>query len=482
MKKISVRLWMQMLLLIGITLGLLWIFQVVMLEQYYLYSQTRNIERQGVELAKIYEEGTAFEQLESEAEEFNLKYNAGVEIYTIDGERVFGYAPMPMMGKAMDKQEVFIETVKGEIIVRQTKHNRLNSNILLVGIPIGKSSAVSGVLIISAPLAAVKETKAIIKGQLMVVTAILVLISLLLTYYFSKAFTKPILKINEAAAEMAGGNLSVRVDVESSDELGMLSDTINNLSVQLQKIEQLRKELIANVSHEFRTPLSLIKGYAETIRDVTGNIPEKRNRQLEIILEETDRLKNMVNDILNLSQMQSEHFQLNIEPFDIVYAVKNIKSRFLYILEEKGLSLDILVCNDSIVVMGDELQIEQVLYNFVNNACNHTANGGCIQIKILDVKDNVEIEVLDNGEGIPEDELQYIWDRFYRASKEAKGTGLGLSIAKRILEAHNSSYGVESNLNKGTRFWFTLKKKNNICPILGEKGHQTRNEGHEVQK
>jgi len=459
MKKISVRLWMQMLLLIGITLGLLWIFQVVMLERYYLYSQTRNIEKEGAALAKIYEEGAGIQQLESKAEEFNLKYNAGVEIYTIEGESVFGYAPMPMMmGRAMDKQEVFIEAAKGKIIVRQTKHNRLNSNILLVGIPIGESSEISGVLIISAPLAAIKETKVIIKEQLMVVTAILVLISLLLTYYFSKAFTKPILKINKAAAEMARGNLSIKVDVESSDELGMLSDTINNLSVQLQKIEQLRKDLIANVSHEFRTPLSLIKGYAETIRDVTGDISEKRNRQLEIILEETDRLKNMVDDTLNLSQMQSEHFKLNIEPFDIVYAVKNIRSRFLYILEEKGLSLEILACNDSIIVKGDEPQIEQVLYNFVNNACNHTAHGGCIQIKVTESKDNVEIEISDNGKGIPENELPYIWDRFYRASKETKGTGLGLSIVKRILEAHNSSYGVESKLNCGTRFWFTLKK------------------------
>jgi len=471
MKKISVRLWMQMLLLIGITLGLLWIFQVIMLERYYLYSQTRNIETEGAALAKIYEEGAGIQQLESEAEEFNLKYNAGVEIYTLGGEKVFEYAPMPMMmGKAMDKQEVFMEAVKGKIIVRQTKHNRLNINILLVGIPIRESSAMSGVLIITAPLAAIKETKAIIKEQLMVVTAILVLISLLLTYYFSKAFTKPILKINKAAAEMASGNLSIRVDVESSDELGMLSDTINNLSVQLQKIEQLRKELIANVSHEFRTPLSLIKGYAETIRDVTGGIPEKRDRQLEIILEETDRLKNMVDDTLNLSQMQSEHFHLDIEPFDIIYTVKNIKGRFLYILEDKGLSLDILECSGNIIVMGDEPKIEQVLYNFVNNACNHTAYGGCIQIKITDINKNVEIEVTDNGEGIPEDELPYIWDRFHKVSREAKGTGLGLSIAKRILEAHKSSYGVESKPNFGTRFWFTLEKQDNICPILGEKG------------
>lgn len=459
MKKISVRLWMQMLLLIGITLGLLWIFQVVMLERYYLYSQTRNIKQEGIALAKVYEGEASEDQLTEAAEEFNLKYNAGVEIYSLDGNQIFRYALMPMMmGRAVNKQEVFIEAAKGGIIVRQTKHNRLNSNILLVGIPIGKPESVKGVLIISAPLAAIKEAKEIIKEQLMIVTFILILISLLITYYFSKAFTKPILKINEAAAKMAGGNLSIKVDVESSDELGMLSDTINNLSVQLQKIEQLRKDLIANVSHEFRTPLSLIKGYAETIRDVTGDIKEKRNSQLKIILEETDRLKDLVDDTLNLSQIQSGNFQLDIRPFDISASVSNIMSRFSYMLEEKGISLEVQGGNESIAVMGGKPQIEQVLYNFVNNACNHTASGGWIRIRISENEDNVKIEVSDNGIGILPEELSYIWDRFYKASKSGKGKGLGLSIAKEILEAHNCSYGVESKPGEGAAFWFTLNK------------------------
>jgi signal transduction histidine kinase len=319
---------------------------------------------------------------------------------------------------------------------------------------------VSGVLIIIAPLASIREAETIIKEQLMVVTLMLILISLVLTFYFSRAFTRPILKINEAAARMAEGNLSIRVDVDSNDELGMLSDTINNLSVQLQKIEQLRKELIANVSHEFRTPLSLIKGYAETIRDITGDMPEKRNRQLGIILEEADRLRNMVDDTLNLSQMQSEYYKPVIMPFDIVAVVRNIKNRFSYILEDKGISLEVQEGNNTIV-MGDEPLIEQVLYNFVNNAWNHTSKGGWIRIEIVENVDNVKIGVIDNGEGIAIEELPYIWDRFYKGSKENKGTGLGLAIVKKILEAHNSSFNVKSKLKEGTEFWFTLNKTKN---------------------
>lgn len=459
MRKISVRLWIQMLLLIGVTLVLLWFFQVVMLEKYYLYSQTGSIKQQGLAIAKDFEEGASNSQLERSAEELNLKFNAGVEIYSLSGERAFGYGSTPMMmGRAIDKQEVFTATARGDMTVRQVKHNRLNTNILLVGIPIGQQAEVRGVLIISAPLASIKEAEAIIKEQLMIVTVILILISLVLTYFFSRAFTRPILKINEAAAKMAGGNLSIRLDVESKDELGMLSDTINNLSIQLQKIEQLRKELIANVSHEFRTPLSLIKGYAETIRDVTGDIPEKRNRQLDIILEEADRLKNMVNDTLNLSQMQSEYFRLDVRDFDIANAVRNIRNKFSYILEEKGLKLELKENIRSAFVTGDEPRIEQVLYNFVNNACNHTSKGGVIRIELMENANNVKIEVADNGKGISREEIPYIWDRFYKTSAESKGTGLGLAIAKKILEAHGSSYGVESELGKGSKFWFTLDK------------------------
>lgn len=459
MKKISVRLWMQMLLLIGITLGLLWILQVVMLEKYYLYSQTRNIKQAGLELAKAFEKGGAFEELEKMSEELNLKYNTGIEIYDTGGNGLFRYASMPMMmGRAMDRQEIFQESVRGEIAVRQANHNRLNSSIMLVGIPIGKPEAVSGVIIISAPLASIKETEAILKEQLIVVSVILVLISLLLTYFSSRAFTKPILRINEAAAKMAEGNLSIKVDVESSDELGMLAGTINNLSVQLQKIEELRKELIANVSHEFRTPLSLIKGYAETIRDVTGDIPEKRNRQLGIILEEADRLRDMVDDTLNLSQMQSEHFKLELKSFDIGTAVMSIEDKFSYILEEKGIELAIKVSHENMIVMGDEAKIQQVLYNFVNNACNHTDSGGRIGIEAIENEDSVKVMVMDNGEGIAEEELPYVWDRFYKASKGKKGTGLGLSIAKNILDAHGCSYGVESKLGEGALFWFEIKK------------------------
>lgn len=459
MKKISVRLWIQMLLLIGATLGLLWIFQVVMLEKYYLYSQTRNIKEQGTVLAENYAAEAPEEAIERQAEELGLKYNASVEVFDTSGERLYGGNSGPMMmGRAMDKREVFGETAKGEITVRQVTHSRLNSSFLLVGIPVKQTDKVIGVLIISSPLASISEAESIIKEQLLIVTVVMLLISLVLTYYSSKAFTKPILMINDAAAKMAAGNLSVKLQVEREDELGMLSDTINNLSVQLQKIEQLRRELIANVSHEFRTPLSLIKGYAETIRDVTGNSPDKRNRQLEIILEETDRLKNMVNDTLNLSQMESEYFKPDIKTFDLWTSARNIRNRFTYMLEEKGQQLELSGKGDTLFVLGDEPRIEQVLYNFVNNACSHTAPGGLIRIEILENADNVKVQVSDSGSGIAAEQIPYIWDRFYKASAESKGTGLGLAIAKRILEAHGSSFGVESEPGKGSSFWFTLEK------------------------
>ncbi|MGE5631518.1 MAG: sensor histidine kinase [Caulobacteraceae bacterium] len=463
MKKISARLWTQMLLLIALTLGLLWIFQVVMLDKYYIYRQTNNIKKEGSEIAALYSAGVQKDQWEDAVAGFNLKYNANVEVFSTDGKRIYGYDMGPrMMGRGADKQSAYNGALKGNTVVMQTKHNRLNSSILLVAIPIVKTDTPVGVLIITAALASVKETVSIIKEQLLLITVILIFVSLFLTYYFSKAFTKPILMINEAAGKMAKGNLSVKVEIAKKDELGTLADTINNLSAQLQKIEQLRRELIANVSHEFRTPLSLIKGYAETIRDVSGEIPEKRNRQLGIILEEADRLRNMVDDILNLSQIQSQYFQLNDGSFDIVATVRNVADRFMYIKEKSGVKLEVSNAGTSIQVNGDEARIEQVLYNLVNNAFNHTPEGGNIKLNIVDQVGTVKVEVADSGIGIPEGDLPFIWDRFYKASRkgnqESKGIGLGLAIAKNILEAHKSTYGVESKLNAGTKFWFTLER------------------------
>lgn len=463
MRKISTKLWLLMLALIAVTLALLWVFQIEMLDKYYISNQSNRIIKEGSALAEMLLDGATEEQLRDKGEQLYLKYNVYIEVYLANGKNVFRSEYMPrMMGMNFDRQNIFSEALNGKKTVKRIYHNRFMNQMLQAGIPVDDGSAVIGVVLLNAPLAAVEETASILKQQLGVITGILIIVSLILSYCFSRAFTKPIININNAARQMAEGNLSVKVAVKSQDELGMLSDTINDLSKQLQKIERLREELIANVSHEFRTPLSLIKGYAETIKDVTGNNPEKRDRQLDIILEEADRLKNMIDDILNLSQIQSQYFKLDRTVFDMTGTVRTVINRFHYLQEKTGIHIQADGADRSIHVYGDESRVEQVLYNLINNGLNHTGPGGSLHIHITENDNNITLEVVDSGEGIPENDLPHIWDRFYKGSgepgRENRGTGLGLAIVKSILDAHGSTYGVESKQGMGTRFWFTLDK------------------------
>jgi signal transduction histidine kinase len=240
----------------------------------------------------------------------------------------------------------------------------------------------------------------------------------------------------------------------------MLSGTINHLSSQLQKIERLRKELIANVSHEFKTPLSLIKGYAETIRDGENLSEEKRIKQLNIIIDESDKLNLMINEIMDLSQIQSDYYKLEKTEFIISETIKTVVSRLAYYTEDKKLHVEV-DAKDDLWVYADERRIEQVLYNLLNNAINYSEKNHTIFIRMIDQDNLIVVEVEDQGAGMSHEEIPYIWDRFYKSkevSTKHKGSGLGLAIVKGILDAHKSSFGVESDLGKGSKFWFEIIK------------------------
>jgi len=260
---------------------------------------------------------------------------------------------------------------------------------------------------------------------------------------------------------MASGDFSARINTKKQDEIGKLAQTINHLGQQLSKIEQLRKDLIANVSHELRTPLSLIRGYAETIRDVSGDFPEKREKQLAIIIEETERLNIIVEDILNLSQLQSGYIKLNKSTFMIKETMDAVVKRYDVLSEKTGVRLIQHSTSDAFLE-ADEARIEQVLFNLMNNAFNHTPSGGIITLRTIDLPESVRFEVSDTGMGILEEDILHIWDRYYKAdntsSSKSIGTGLGLAIVKGVLEAHQAAFGVDSKKDEGTTFWFELKK------------------------
>ena len=239
-----------------------------------------------------------------------------------------------------------------------------------------------------------------------------------------------------------------------------LNNTLNYAKTELAATEKLQRELIANISHDLRTPLTMITGYGEVMRDLPGeNTPEN----IQIIIDEATRLSTLVNDLLDLSKLQSGALQAQKQVFNLTDSVRAILERYSKLVEQEGFDIR-FESKEEVFINADELRISQVIYNLVNNAVNHAGEDKTVIITQT-VRDKlVRIEVIDHGEGIPADKLPYIWERYYKVDKEHKrgviGSGLGLSIVKSILDAHKAHYGVRSTQGKGSTFWFEIAYDN----------------------
>lgn len=465
MNSIGLKLWGGMMALIMVVLLLLWLFQIVFLENFYNHMRISEIKNEGVSIIKLLADGNN-EKFEDKLDAFAFSNNLSVEMVDPTGKSIYttgstgSVGHMPMMMNSV-RVEVFQEILAGKETIVPLTHPRFGNKFILIGLPVKFSGDLAGVLLINLPLAPVEDTAAILKKQLFIITLILLVTAVIISFMISRTFTKPILEIKKVSEGIAAGDFSHRIISSSKDEIGKLAETINHMGQQLSKVEQLRKDLIANVSHELRTPLSLIRGYAETIRDVTGHVTEKREKQLGIIIEESERLGKIVDDILNLSQLQSGYSNLNKSHFLIMKVLDSAIKRYDVLSEKTGVNLVLQGSSDGIVV-ADETRIEQVLYNLINNGFNHTPKDGTITVKAIDKSNAVRVEVSDTGSGIPEEDLPNIWDRYYKVKKNTgkrtAGTGLGLTIVKGVLEAHQAAYGVESKKDIGTTFWFELRK------------------------
>ena len=251
----------------------------------------------------------------------------------------------------------------------------------------------------------------------------------------------------------------MRFEGDSYREIAQLSETLNQAAVELAKAEGLQRELIANVSHDLRTPLTMITAYSEIMRDLPGeNSPEN----VQVIIDEAKRLTSLVNDLLDVSKLQAGVMELNLKEYDLTASIESVLTRYSKFLEQNGYTVD-FEYDRNILVVADEDKMYQVIYNLVNNAINYTGEDKKIIVRQRVAGSIARIEVIDTGEGIAPEELTNVWERYYKVDKNHKravmGTGLGLSIVKNVLKLHDLSYGVNSEVGKGTCFWFEISLK-----------------------
>ena len=315
-----------------------------------------------------------------------------------------------------------------------------------------------GTLFIIAPLYPDQATIQIVKNMLFYISLIVVGIAVLLAFYLSRNLLSPIESITKSARELSKGNYNVRFDGGKFTETKELAKTLNTASYEMEKTEFYQKEIIANVSHDLKTPLTMIRSYAEKIIDISGNNPEKRNSDLHVIISETERLNKLVSEMMTVSNLQSGKVELYKEYFNIVEAAEEVYDSF-EILNNEGYDIHFHPCKAT-TVYGDKARIEQVMSNFVSNAVKYSGDNKYVDIQIKRQSKKVVFHCVDHGLGIPKDEQQHVWDRYYRTSanheRDIEGTGLGLSIVKGILNLHNAAFGVESEEGKGSDFWFEM--------------------------
>ena len=341
-------------------------------------------------------------------------------------------------------------------LITSVKNRRNRMKNMIFAEIISLSDDTECFVLVTAMITPVSGVISTLHMQLGVVSMVFIIFALVLSIIVSARISKPLGEINENVKLLARQDYGVEFNSSGYLEVKELSDTLNLTRRELMRADALRQELIANISHDLRTPLTMITGYAEVMRDLPGeNTPEN----IQVIIDEANRLSTLVNDMLDLSKLQAGAIEIEREEFCLTDSIRDIFLRYAKLREQEGYDIR-FVADKNVYVYADQIKIGQVIYNFVNNSINHCGEDKVVIVTQKASDKRVRVEVTDHGEGIEPEKLEYIWDRYYKVDKTHKrgviGTGLGLSIVKNILDLHGARYGVKSKLHSGSTFWFEL--------------------------
>jgi len=303
------------------------------------------------------------------------------------------------------------------------------------------------------PVGVLKDTLSL---QLSVASLVAIIVSLIAAILLSRRLARPLCRLSRKTAQLANGDYSASFEGGGCREIDALSESLNFAAGELSKVNEMQKRLIANVSHDLRTPLTMISGYAEVMRDIPGeNSPEN----IQVILDETARLTALVNDLIDLSKINSAEYTPKAERFSLSELVESTADRFKRLNECKGYTINFRA-DGEYFVYADRSGILQVLYNLIGNALAYTGEDRNVYVTLSEENGNALVEIRDTGKGIAPEELESTWERYYRSQENhlrgVGGSGLGLSIVKEILTAHGTEFGVKSTLGKGSTFYFML--------------------------
>ena len=461
---IKFRLWMYF---IGIGVGILllvWFLQIFFLNNYYEHMKTTEVNRVASSIYHAYARGDAglTEAIQdlSISNDFYVMMESGGKVLLFMPEAeslvpVYQYKDqIPKLRGMLQEAPAKTTAVSFKINTGLEKYNTLAYATYL-----SRTKNQEVFLYIFSPLYPVTSTVEILKDQLFYVTIITLCVTFLLAVYFADRISKPLKGITQAARKMGKGNYNVRFEANSYSEINNLAKALNVAAYELGQADNRQKDLVANVSHDLKTPLTMIRSYAEMIRDLSGDNPQKRNAHLAVIIDESDRMSRLVSDMATITAMQTKKMKLHKTPTDLSSTAASILASYEILQEREGYDF-IFNAPKEAFVYADEDKIKQVIANLTGNAVKYCGEDKVILVTIRKIGKVFRLEVSDHGPGIKPEELPHVWDRYYKTStnyvRETTGTGLGLSIVKEILTLHGANYGVESKVGKGSTFWFEL--------------------------
>ncbi|MGN1203637.1 MAG: ATP-binding protein [Lachnospiraceae bacterium] len=407
----------------------------------------------------LYTSDTSLESVKNQLDILSVYLDADIRIINPSGRMVVT-TEHPLNVDEVEIIENFDPTITANSYYNvSTFFDSYEEPMLNVIAPITNDYKVNGYVVIHASMTSINESCDSLLTISYITMCILFLLSIIILIFFTEIVYKPLRKITYATEQYASGNMHYEFQVDSEDEMGYLAACLNYMASEIARSEDDQKKFVANVSHDFRSPLTSIKGYLEAMLD--GTIPpELHEKYLQIVLNETDRLTKLTNSLLTLNNLNTKGMMLDKTDFDINKVIRNTAASFEGTCRKKTIAIELVLTGDTMYVNADMGKIQQVLYNLLDNAIKFSHSDSIIRIETSEKKNKLLVSVKDSGIGIPKDDLKLIWERFYKSDssrgKDKKGTGLGLSIVKEIIASHGEHINVISTEGVGTEFIFSL--------------------------
>lgn len=447
---IKFKLFLRFLSLLAIILLLVWLLQFFLYANIYRNITSKDLAKIDEQVVSLYENGDL-----TTLKNYSNKNNCSIVIYSKLGDSIdirFSTLRNNTEGAFNQKLKDMAQNLRKESSTRYYLEEDGTETFNC-----GRVEKIDGnnvYFYTCGVVSVVDQTPRVMTFVLLIVSLVSLLVTLGVWFVLAKDISRPITKLSEKAATLASGNLGVEFDSFDYTEVAQLSSTLNYSISEIKKSEEIQKDVIQNVSHELRTPLTMIRSYTELLQDFSGDDPVKRKEHLQVISEQTDRLENLVKDMIDLSKLQAKTMVFNKTKFDLSESLKGLEDNYKTRYEKEGYKFNFRIAKN-VKINADKQRIEQVIMNLINNAINYSKDNKNIQVNLRKENEYAILEVIDHGMGISEKDLPQIFQRHFRSTNSqhtTAGSGVGLTIVKEILDYHGYKISVKSKENEGSTF------------------------------